>query len=210
MNPLMTFRQLGLSLSSVWLRSLCNNERPLCKYSLHKLIVNCVGFTRSISVGFTLNPAFRVLFSSSTFRYSSSSVFWWWYNACWKKGVGTYIRCCGYCMKAVRAWWMHCWCVWSLSAFADSVWWNTEKAHDVPVCGWKSDTPSTNKCHSICPPDCYLQSCLTASAFCVLWASLQMMSPQTKPHPDHRISSTSSHPLKCSCKGLELPFSKQA
>lgn len=81
----------------------------------------------------------------------------------------------------------------------------TEKAHDVPACGWKTDTPPTSKCHSICPPDCYLQTCLAACAFCILWACLQMMSPQTEPQPDHRISSTSSHPLKCSCKGLALP-----
>lgn len=120
---------LGWSLSSVWLRSLRSNDKPLSKYSRLNLIINYVGFTNLIRpncMGFMLVPAFSLSFILlRTFRYSFS-FFWWWYKEWRKKGAGTYIRGCGYCIKAVQAWWMHCWCccVWSLSALADSVWCN--------------------------------------------------------------------------------------
>lgn len=75
-------------------------------------------------------------------------------------------------------------------------------------CGLKNGTPPTNKCHSICPPDCYLQN--LSHSRCLLrpvslpacLACLQMMSPQTEPRPDHRISSTSFFPWSVPLKAL--------
>lgn len=116
---------LGGSLSSVWLRSLRSNDRPLSKYTRLNLIINYVGFTNLIrlkSYGFHAGPSIQVYSTHLDVLLFS----WWRYKEWRKKGAGTYIRGCGYFIKAVQACWMHCWCccVWSLSALTDSVWCN--------------------------------------------------------------------------------------
>ncbi len=109
------------------------------------------------------------------------------------------------------SWWVHYWCcfVWSLAAITrilyDAA---SEKADDVPACGFKrvadqqqqmsrhlpSRLLSANLSHSPCSPRASVSACK--------WCPLRLSLPT-----DHRISSTSFHPLKCSSEGLELLIS---
>lgn len=103
----------------------------------------------------------------------------------------------------------------------DSAWCNRRESRWRSTPWLKEWHTTNNKCHGICPPDCYLQTCLTA---CALRAPLchsrppindvpldrapppPLLTPVT-PTANHRISSISSHLLKCSSTGLELPLS---